>query len=83
MHLAKLVRTLQALDTPTLIRVKEYINSPFFKVPRCGVVLMNYMYQQHPKFSERKVNVEAISTLGESLNTSAKQSWAATKQCQE
>jgi hypothetical protein len=37
------------------------------------------MYQHHPKFSERKINVEAISTLGESLSTGIKQSWAASK----
>ncbi len=79
MHLAKLVTTLQAFDDSGLVRLRDYVNAPFFKVPRCAVVLMNYLYPLHPKFSERKVNVEAISRLGENLSTAAKQSWAATK----
>lgn len=79
MHLEKLVTTLQAFNGFDLARLRKYVNAPYFKMPRCSVILLNYLYPLHPKFSERKVNEEAIAQLDENLSTAAKQSWAATK----
>lgn len=79
MHLPKLVKTLQAFDQTAFLRLKEFVNSPYFKVPKASVVLFNYLYTCYPKFTARKVNLEAIAQLGENLSTYAKQSTAASK----
>lgn len=79
MHLPKLIRTLQAFDQTNFLRLKEFVNSPYFKVPKASVVLFNYLYTCYPKFTARKVNLAAIAQLGENLSTYAKQSAAASK----
>ncbi|MCW5908636.1 MAG: hypothetical protein KIS94_12310 [Chitinophagales bacterium] len=79
MHLPKLVKTLQAFDPTAFLRLKEFVNAPYFKVPKASVVLFNYLYTCYPKFTVRKVNLEDIAQLGENLSTYAKQSAAASK----
>lgn len=76
MHLSKLVGKLQTLDTPTMMRLKDYVQSPYFKVPKRAVTLFNYLYELHPRFTERKVNPESIGAIAENLNTLSKQNVA-------
>lgn len=76
MHLSKLVNKLQSLDTPTMLRLKDYVQSPYFRVSKRAIYLFNYLYELHPRFTERKVNPESIAGVAENLNSLAKQNVA-------
>lgn len=79
MHLAKLVNTLQRFDTPGLLRLKEYVNSPYFKVPKASVNLFNYFYDLHPAFPQKKITAEVIGEKFDNLSTPSKQNAAGSR----
>jgi hypothetical protein len=79
MHLAKLVNTLQRFDTTGLLRLKEYVNSPYFKVPKASVNLFNYFYELHPVFPQRKTTPEVIGEKFDNLSTPSKQNAAGSR----
>lgn len=76
MHLSKLVTTLQALDETTFKSLRDYVHSPYFKVPTGSVTLFDYLYPLYPDFTEKKVNPDSIGAKAQNLSTPAKQSRA-------
>ncbi len=76
MHFSKLINLLQSFDTPRLMRLKEYVHSPYFKVPLSSVNLFDYLYSISPDYTEKKVNPEAIGYRYSNLSTFAKQIFA-------
>ncbi|MBK8658059.1 MAG: hypothetical protein IPN22_04095 [Bacteroidetes bacterium] len=78
MHLAKLCKTLQALDKPAMQRLLLFARSPYFKTPDAAVQLLAYMADSHPAFTEKKINPTAIARKISQLTDAKKQSNAAT-----
>lgn len=61
MHLQKLTTLLQAMDKPQFKRLRDYVHSPYFKVPYTAVELFDYLEHLHPEFSEKKLDPTFIS----------------------
>lgn len=61
MYLQKLVTVMAAMDKPSLKRLEEYIHSPYFRIQPSVVKLFDYFAEQYPRFTDKKINPEAIS----------------------
>src|SRR5690242_8650124 len=79
MHLSKLTVALKAFTEPQFKRLKEYVHSPYFKVPAASVALFDYLYHLYPNFPEKKIKPELIARKHDNLHTASVQSWAGTE----
>jgi hypothetical protein len=79
MHLSKLVHVLETFDEAKIRRLKDYVHSPYFKVPLAAVNLLDYLYDQHPEFPENKITVRCIARKYKNLPSASTQSWAGTE----
>ncbi len=76
MHLSKLITTLQVFDEATFKSLRDYVRSPFFKVPTGSATLFEYLSPLYPRFPESKVNPKSIEVISPNLSTPAKQARA-------
>lgn len=76
MYLAKLITALQSFNEPHFRALREYVHSPYFKVPTSSIALFDYLVPLYPDFIEKKVNAESISEVAKNLSTPAKQARA-------
>ncbi len=76
MHLSKLITTLQTLDDPSFKALRDYVRSPYFKVPTGSVTLFDYLAPLYPRFPENKITPQTIGVTSQNLSTPAKQARA-------
>lgn len=76
MHLKKLISVLRSLDKDQLKRLREYVDTPYFKVPPHSVTLFHYLAPANPALIPAEISVEVIAGLANNLSTPAKQSRA-------
>jgi hypothetical protein len=74
MHLEKLVTVLKAFDEAQLKRLKDYVNSPYFKIPPQAALLLERLIPLHPRFPEKKLDPKILGRKDQRLCTLAKQS---------
>ena len=79
MHLAKLIKVLQALNAPQLKKLQKYAGSPFFGVYPPSVTLLGYLAPLYPGFAAKKITVAAIAKYHGSLSTLSRQETASTR----
>jgi hypothetical protein len=79
MHLSKLTTTLKALDKPVFDRLRDYIQSPYFKVSSPAASLFTYLEKHYPKFPENKIQPQSIAKKCPLLYDENKQAKAGTQ----